>query len=168
MSITYYQLAVASNLRVLGNLSHLLDKAATHCSEHKIEERVMLELRLFPDMFPLVRQVQLVSDMTKSCAGRLLGREPPRMEDNETDFAQLQKRIADTVAYLKTLNEADFVDCAEREVRLPWRPDQPMRGEVFLVQHALPNIYFHITTVYNILRHNGVAVGKADFVGKVS
>lgn len=168
MSITYYQLAVSSNLRVLNNLSHLLDKAAAHCSEHKIDEKVMLELRLFPDMFPLVRQVQLVSDMTKSCAARLLGQEPPRMEDKETTFVALQKRIADTVAYLKTLKEADFTDCADREVRLPWKPDQPLRGEVFLVQHALPNIYFHITTAYNILRHNGVAIGKGDYVGKVS
>jgi len=168
MNITYYKLAVDGNLRVLNNLSHLLNRAADYCTERKIEERVILDARLFPDMFPLVRQVQLVSDMTKSCAGRLTGKEPPRFEDKEASFAELQTRIADTVAYLKTFKDSDFSDSADREIRLPWKPDHPMRGEVFLLQHALPNIYFHIATAYNILRHNGVAIGKADFVGKVS
>ncbi len=168
MALSFYQLAIGGNLRVLANLSHLLDKAAAYCSERKIEDRVMLESRLFPDMFPFVRQVQLVSDMTKSCAARLIGAEPPRFEDKETSFAELQKRIADTIAYLNTVKESDFADSAERQVRLPWKPDQPMRGEVFLLQHALPNIYFHITTAYNILRHNGVPIGKADYVGKIT
>lgn len=168
MNITYYQLAVESNLRVLNNLSHLLNVATTHCAEHKIDESVLLNYRLFPDMFPLVRQVQLVSDMTKSCAARLSGKEPPRFEDKESSFAQLQTRIADTIAYLKTIKENDFSDSADREIRLPWRPDEPMSGEFFLLQHAIPNIYFHITTAYNILRHNGVAVGKADYMGRVT
>lgn len=168
MNVTYYQLAVGGSLRILDNLSHLIDVAADHCRERKIEDRVMLEARLFPDMFPLARQVQLVSDMTKSCAARLTGNEPPKMEDKEASFAELQKRLADTAAYLKTFKEADFADSADREIRLPWRQDQPMRGEVFLLQNALPNIYFHITTAYDILRHNGVPLGKADFIGKVA
>lgn len=167
MNISYYQLAVESNIRVLNNLSHLLDKAISYCSENKIDDQVLLSARLFPNMFPLVRQVQLVSDMTKSCAARLIGQEPPSFEDKETSFAELQKRISDTVSYLKTIKETDFANSANQEIRLPWRKDHPMRGEIFLLQHAISNIYFHITTAYNILRHNGVVIGKADYIGKI-
>ncbi len=167
MNVSYYQLAVESNIRVLNNLSHLLDKAKTFCTERKLEERVLLEARLFPDMYPLVRQVQLVSDMTKSCAARLIGQEPPRFEDKEASFAELQDRITKTIAYLKTVKEADFSGSKDREIRLPWKPDKPMRGEVFLLQHALPNVYFHITAAYAILRHSGVAIGKADYIGAI-
>ncbi|MCL2873229.1 MAG: DUF1993 domain-containing protein [Betaproteobacteria bacterium] len=166
MSISYHQLAVESNITVLNNLSHLLDKAVAYCAERKIEERVLLEARLFPDMFPLKRQVQLVSDMTKGCAARLTGQEPPSFEDKENSFPELQERIAKTIAYLKTVKAAAFADCETREIRLP-RRDKPMRGDVFLLRHSLPNVYFHITTAYNILRHNGVPVGKADFLGAI-
>ncbi|MCL2309908.1 MAG: DUF1993 domain-containing protein [Proteobacteria bacterium] len=164
MNISYYQLAVESNICVLNNLSHLLDKAVAFCAERKIKESVLLEARLFPDMFPLVRQVQLVSDMTKSCAARLTGQESPSFEDCETSFVELQNRIAKTVAYLKAVKAAGFAGSESREILLP-RRDKPMRGETFLLRHALPNIYFHITTAYNILRHNGVSIGKADYLG---
>jgi hypothetical protein len=164
MNVSYYQLAVEGNLRVLHNLSHLLDKAAAFCVERKIEERALLDARLFPDMFPLVRQVQLVSDMTKGCAARLAGQKPPVFENKETSFAELQDLITRTAAFLKTVKEADFVGSENREILPPHR-DKPMRGEIYLLCHALPNIYFHITTAYNILRHNGVPVGKADFIG---
>ena len=167
MSFSYYQLATQSNTRVLHQLSHLIDKAVDYCAERKIDEQVLLQARLFPDMFPLVRQIQLVSDMTKSCCSRLTGAQPPSYPDTETTFAQLKERIAKTLAYIETVKEADFADCEKREVILPWRQDKPMRADIFLQFHAIPNIYFHITTTYNILRHNGVAVGKADYIGEL-
>ncbi|SQI43292.1 Uncharacterized protein conserved in bacteria [Leminorella richardii] len=166
MSLSYYQLATQSTIRVLNNLDFLLSIASAFCKERRIEEQVLLNSRLAPDMFPLVRQIQLVSDMTKSCAARLAGLEPPIYEDSETTFAQLKARIANTISYIKTLEEKDFTDSESREIKLPWY-DEPMRGDVFLLQHALPNIYFHITTAYNILRNNGVAVGKRDYLGKI-
>ena len=167
MSFSYYQLATQNGTRALRNLSHLIDKAVEHCAEHKIDEQALLQFRLFPDMFPLVRQIQLVSDMTKSCCARLTGAEPPSFPDTETTFAQLKERLARTIAYIETVKEADFAGCEQRQITLPWRQDKPMRAEAFLQYHALPNIYFHVTTAYNILRHNGVAVGKADYIGEL-
>jgi hypothetical protein len=162
--VSYYQLAVENNLRILHNLSHLLDKAAAYCAELKIEERALLEARLFPDMFPLVRQIQAVSDMTQGCAARLIGQEPLNLESKETSFAELQKRITQSAVYLKAVKETDFAGCESREVHAPHR-DKPMRGEVFLLCHALPNIFCPTPTACNLLRHNGVPVGKADFLG---
>lgn len=166
MSLSYYQLATQSTTRVLHNLSHLLDMATVFCAERKIDESVLLNYRLAPDMFPLSRQVQLVSDMTKSCAARLANKELPAFEDSETSFEQLKARISKTINYIDALKESDFTHSEELEIKLPWY-EESMRAEVFLLQHALPNIYFHITTAYNILRHNGVAVGKRDYLGKI-
>jgi hypothetical protein len=166
MNVSYYQLTIESSVCVLNHLSHLIDKAVAYCAERKIEERVLLEARLFPDMFPLKRQIQIVSGHAASYAARLIGKEPPSYEDNENSFAELQARIAKTIAYLKTIKEADFADSEMREIRLP-RRDKPMRGEVFLLRHVLPNLYFHITTAYNIMRHNGVPIGKADYLGEM-
>ncbi|MCL2591698.1 MAG: DUF1993 domain-containing protein [Betaproteobacteria bacterium] len=151
---------------VLNNLSHLLDKAVAYCAERKIEECALLEARLFPDMFPLKRQIQMVSNHTTGCAARLTGQEPPSFEDKENSFAEWQECIAKAVAYLKAVKAADFANSETREIRLPWK-DKPMCGEAFLLRHALPNIYFHIAAAYNILRHNGVPVGKADFLGAI-
>ncbi len=165
MQVTYYQLIIENGLRNLNNLSHILDKAADYCKERNIDEKVLLGSRLFPDMYPLVKQVQIVSDITKGSAARLTGKEPPKMEDKETSFAELKQRLADTAAFLKTFKQDDFKDSATREIRLPWRPDEPISGETFLLHQALAHIAFHITTSYNILRHNGVALGKADYIG---
>lgn len=166
MSLSYYQIATQSTIRVLNNLDHLIDLAVIFCAEKKIEQSVLLNARLSPDMFPLSRQVQLVSDMTKSCAARLAGLDVPSYPDNEISFEQLKERIAKTIAFIQTVKESDFNGCEGRKVTLNWYPD-PMTSEVFLLQHALPNIYFHITTAYNILRHNGVAVGKRDYLGQI-
>ncbi|WP_159565536.1 DUF1993 domain-containing protein [Budvicia diplopodorum] len=166
MSLSYYQIATQSTIRVLNNLDHLIDLAVIFCAEKKIEQSVLLNARLSPDMFPLSRQIQLVSDMTKSCAARLAGADVPSYEDNEATFEQLKARIAKTIDFIKTVKEGDFAGCETRKVALNWYPE-PMISEVFLLQHALPNIYFHITTAYNILRHNGVAVGKRDYLGQI-
>ncbi|GHT81808.1 hypothetical protein AGMMS49960_05170 [Betaproteobacteria bacterium] len=166
-TVTYYQLAVTGNLRVLDNLAHLLDKATAHATANKIEERALLDARLFPDMFPLVRQIRMVCDMSRNHAAWLTGKEAPQFGDTETSFADFKTRIANSIAYLQTFQDSDFAASAEREVRLPWSPDKAYRGEVFLLQHSIPNLYFHLTTAYNILRHNGVPVGKADFLGAI-
>jgi hypothetical protein len=166
-TVDYFQLAITGNLRVLNNLSHLLDKAAEHAKANKIDERAFLDARLFPDMFPLIRQIRMVCDMSRNGVAWLTGKEAPQYGDAETSFADLNKRIADSVAYLETFHESDFFASSTREVRLPWSPDKAYRGEVFLLQHSIPNIYFHLTTAYNILRHNGVPVGKADYLGAI-
>ncbi|MDR2091985.1 MAG: DUF1993 domain-containing protein [Azoarcus sp.] len=167
MSVSYYQLAVLGNIRVLNNLAHLLDKAVEYTVANKIEERALLDARLFPDMFPLIRQIRMVSDMSRFAPAWLTGKEAPTFEDTETRFAELKTRIAQSVAWLQTFKESDFADSADREVRLPWNPAKAYRGEVFLLQHAIPNIYFHLATAYDLLRHNGVPIGKADYLGPI-
>ncbi|MDR1423225.1 MAG: DUF1993 domain-containing protein [Azoarcus sp.] len=167
MSVTYYQLAILGNVRALENLAHLLDKGGEYARANKIEEAALLDARLFPDMFPFARQVRMVCDMSRLAVAWLTGKEAPKYADDEKSFAELKTRIANSIAWLKTFAEADFADSATREVRLPWNPDKAYRGEVFLLQHAVPNIYFHLSTAYNLLRHNGVLIGKADYLGKV-
>jgi hypothetical protein len=166
-TVTYYQLAITGNLRVLNNLSHLLDKATDYAQANKIEERALLDARLFPDMFPLIRQIRMVCDMVRNGVSWLTGKDAPKFDDDENSFAELKTRIAKSIEYLKTFQDSDFADSATREVRLPWSPDKAYWGEVFLRQHSLPNIYFHLTTAYNILRHNGVPIGKADYLGVI-
>ncbi|MDR1463584.1 MAG: DUF1993 domain-containing protein [Azoarcus sp.] len=168
MSVSYYQLAVLGNICVLDNLSHLLDKAVAYAEANKIEERALLDARLFPDMFPLIRQIRMVSDMSRFAPAWLTGKEAPKFEDNETSFAELKTRIANSTAYLRSFKESDFADSANREVRLPWNPGKAYRGEVFLLRHSIPNIYFHLTTAYNLLRHNGVPIGKTDYLGPIA
>lgn len=167
MSITIYQLVIPGYIRTLNNLSHLLDQGAEHAAANKIEESALLDARLFPDMFPFARQVRMVTDMTRLAAALLTGHEAPKFDNNETSFADLKKRISGSIDYLKNFTEADFADAATREVRLPWAADKVYPGEVFALQHSIPNIYFHLTTAYNLLRHNGVPVGKADFLGTI-
>jgi hypothetical protein len=166
-TVTYYQLAITGNLRVLNNLSHLLDKATDYAQANKIEERALLDARLFPDMFPLIRQIRMVCDMVRNGVSWLTGKEAPQYGDDENSFTELKTRIVNSIAYLKKFQESDFADSPNREVRLPWAPDKVYRGEIFLLQHSLPNIYFHLTTAYNILRHNGVPIGKADYLGAI-
>jgi hypothetical protein len=166
-TVSYYQLAITGNIRILNNLSHLLDKASEHAKTNKIEESALLFARLYPDMFPLIRQIRMVTDMSCNGVAWLTGKEAPKHKDEETNFADLKTRIANSVEYLETFQESDFAGSAEREVRLPWNPDKAYRGEVFLLQHSIPNIYFHLMTAYSLLRHNGVPIGKADYLGTI-
>lgn len=167
MSVSFYQLVIEGNIRALNNLSHLLDKATEYVTANKIEESALLDARLFPDMFSFTRQVRMVCDMSRFGASWLTGKEVPKFDDNETSLAQLKTRIANTISYLKTFKDSDFADSAGREVRLPWNPGTAYRGEVFLLQHSIPNIYFHLTTAYDLLRHNGVLIGKSDYLGPI-
>ena len=153
----------------LNALSGVLDKGAAHAASKKIEPSVFLQGRLAPDMFPLVRQVQIACDMAKNGASRLAGVEAPKMEDNETTFDELKARIAKTLAHVKTLDAKKIDDAADRELSFPLGPSNTghMKGGDYLTHFLLPNLYFHATATYAILRHLGVDVGKRDFLGAI-
>jgi len=166
MTISMYQASVPVFIRILTNLKAILEKAAAHAQAKKIDESVLLNARLYPDMFPLTRQVQIASDFARGTSARLSGVEPPAYEDNEKTFAELVARIDRTVDYLRAL-KADAIEGSEaRAIVRPVR-GQPktFTGINFLLQYAMPNFYFHTTTAYAILRHCGIEVGKGDFIG---
>src|SRR5262249_16850409 len=152
-------------LQHLPALSACLDKAAAFAAAKKFDISVLLQSRLYPDMFPLVRQVQLVTDFSKGAVARLAGQEPPKYEDNETTVEQLKERIAKTVTYIKEFRPAQIDGSEDRDITITLG-GQPrnFKGENYLTGFALPNFYFHTTTAYAILRHNGVELGKADFM----
>jgi hypothetical protein len=153
----------------LGALSGVLDKAAAFAAAKKIDPSVLLNMRLAPDMFSLTRQVQVACDLAKNGASRLAGVEPPRFEDNETTIDQLKARIAKTVAYLKSLDAGRINAAGDRQISFPLGPDHKgeMKGEDYLNHFVLPNVYFHLTAAYAILRHAGVEIGKQDFLGAI-
>ena len=153
----------------LNALSVILDKAEAHAEAKKIDPTVLLNARLFPDMFPLTRQVQIACDQAKNGAARLAGLEPPKHEDNEKTFAELKARIAKALAYVKTLDAKAIDAAADRQVTFPLGPNNKghMKGADFLNHFVLPNFYFHLTATYAILRHCGVEIGKRDFLGAI-
>ena len=166
MQISMYQTAVPPFARVLNNLATILEKTLAHCESKKIDPAVLVNARLFPDMFPLLRQVQIASDSAKGGAARLAGLEPPAFEDNEATIAELIDRLRRTVAFLDTLREEQFAGAEDRIVTWKTRTtSRSMPGLPYLLTHVTPNVYFHVTTAYNILRHNGVEIGKQDFLG---
>ena len=154
----------------LAALSSFLDKAAALCVSKKIEDAVILQSRLAPDMFPFVRQVQTTTDLAKNGVSRLVGVEPPRHADDETTFAQLKARVDATLRYLETIDPGKIDAAEERDIVFPLGPDAKaaMKGDDYLSQFLLPNFYFHLTAAYAILRHNGVELGKRDFLGAIS
>jgi hypothetical protein len=162
-----YQASVSAFIRQLNNLVAILDKAAAHADARKIDPKVLINSRLFPDMFPLVRQIQLATDTARGGAARLAAVEVPAQEDTETTFPELVARIRKTVSYLETLKAEQFEGAEDRTVSWQTRSStKTMQGLPYLQNHVLPNLYFHITTAYNILRHSGVELGKQDFLGK--
>lgn len=150
-------------------LSAILDKAETYAADKKFESSVLLQSRLSPDMFPLVRQVQIAADQAKNGSARLAGVEAPRFEDNETTMDQLKARIAKTLAYLKTLDPKPIDASADREITFPLGPNNKghMKGGDYLNHFVLPNFHFHVTAAYAILRHCCVDIGKRDFIGDI-
>ncbi|MDC0680821.1 MULTISPECIES: DUF1993 domain-containing protein [Sorangium] len=166
MTISMYQASVPVLVRMLGNLSAILTKAAAYAEAKKIEPRVLLDARLAPDMLSLTRQVQIATDSAKGCGARLAAVDLPKYEDNEASFDELQARIAKTVAFLKSLRPEQIDGSEDRDVSIPAR-DQTLqfKGLVYLLNFVLPNFYFHVTTAYAILRHNGLDIGKMDFLG---
>ncbi len=146
-------------------LSSILSKAESHCANRKIDPDALLKARLFPDMFHLTRNVTTACDTAKFTAARLSQTEPPRFEDDEASFAELQVRIAQTIAFLESIPDAAFANAETCELVVPLSPKGTARdGRTYLARFGLPNFYFHLVTAYNILRHNGVPLGKRDFL----
>jgi uncharacterized protein len=168
MNISMYQASAPRFSHGLRNLSALLDKAQGHCEAKKIEPAALATFRLYPDMFPLTRQVQIACDTAKGAVARLAGVEIPKHEDNEQTFAELRARIDKTVAFIDGVKPAQIDGSEEKEIVLKMRSGEvKLAGLQYLMASAYPNFYFHLTTAYNILRHNGVEIGKRDFLGKV-
>ncbi|MFZ5960917.1 DUF1993 domain-containing protein [Pseudomonas knackmussii] len=166
MSLSIYQISVPVFIRMLGNLSAILAKAEAHAQAKNIDPSVFLNARLAPDMFALTRQVQIASDAAKGCGARLAGVDIPSFADEEKSFADLQARIAKTVDFLKGLKPEQFEGAENRDITIK-TPSRELhfKGLDFLLHFANANFYFHVTTTYAILRHNGVEVGKMDFLG---
>ena len=168
MSLSLYQASVPVFVRMFGNLSAILDKAAAYAEAAKIDPAVLLNARLAPDMHPLTRQIQIASDAAKGCVARLAGVEVPSFADTESSFAELQARIARTLEFVRSLTPGQIDSGEGREVvlRLPGA-EMKFSGEDYLLHFVLPNFYFHLTTAYAILRHNGLDIGKMDYLGRV-
>jgi len=165
MPISMYRASVPVFQQMLPCLSAVLDKAAVYAAARKIEPAVLLNARLFPDMFPLTRQVQIAADFAKGSIARLAGQEPPKYEDNEASFDELKARLAKTLAFVNELKPSQIDGSEEREIMLMLGGNQrKFKGESYLVSFVLPNFFFHTTTTYAILRHNGLELGKRDFM----
>lgn len=168
MTLSMHAASAPVLLQTLEALSGLMDKADTHARTRKIDPRVLLELRLFPDMFPLVRQVQLSSDFAKGACARLAGADVPVYDDVEQSFPELKARLARTCEFIRSFrpDQIDGSEARDVVIRISGNPVS-MKGQQYLIHFALPNFFFHATTTYAILRQAGVELGKRDFVGKV-
>lgn len=164
--ISMYQASVPVFVRALRNLKHILKKGEAHAVAQNYDAGVLLQLRLYPDMLPLLRQVQIATDSAKNAAARLAGVEALRFEDNENEFAELYARLDRAIEYLETFAPEQIDGSESREIRVPTRNrgDLEFDGLSYLSGFAVPNVYFHISTAYAILRHNGVPLGKTDFL----
>ncbi len=168
MSISMHQVAVPVLKQMLGSLSAILGKGAADAEARKIDPSVFLTDRLAPDMFALTRQVQIATDMTKGGLGRLAGVEIPKYEDTEASFAELQARLEKTIAFIDSIPASAIDGTEEKAITITIaKQDMHFTGQAYLLNWMLPNVMFHITTAYNILRHNGVQIGKRDFLGGV-
>lgn len=167
MGISMYSASVPVFTKTLGNMLTWLDKAEAHAAAKKFDSAIYMTVRLAPDMLALPSQVRIASDAAKGCAARLAGIEIPVFEDNETTLDELRQRVRRTLAFLETVSPAAVDGSEEREIVIPARNRDPRRfkGEYYLKHWALPNFFFHATTLYALLRHNGVELGKSDFLG---
>jgi uncharacterized protein len=164
-----YPTVIVQFSKLLGNLSAMLDTAAAHAVTKKFDVEVLLQARLAPDQFNLIRQVQVACDTAKLGAARLADKESdaPSHPDTEQTLAEIKTRLQSVMTYLGSFSAADFAGAAERRITTPRWKGKSLSGAEFLTQHAVPNMYFHVTTAYAILRHNGVEVGKKDFLGEL-
>src|SRR5579862_8499250 len=163
-----YQVTVPTFTRILTSMDAILGKAAAYAQAKKIDDSVLVNARLYPDMLPLSSQVQIASDFARGTCARLAGMETPPFEDNETTSAALRTRIERSLEYVRTFKPEQIDGSETREIVRPLRGEpKKFTGQNYLVQFALPNFYFHATTTYAILRHNGVEVGKSDFIGSL-
>ena len=168
MSTNLHQESVSVFVQYLTSLSTLLTKAAAHAEARKIDPSVFVGARIAPDMFPLSRQVQIATDHAKGASARLAGVDAPSFADTETSFPELQQRITKTLDYIKGLKPAQFDGASDRDVTLTIAGQKmTWKGAIYLSHFALPNFFFHCTATYTILRHNGVDIGKRDFMGSI-
>ncbi len=166
MTISMHSASVPIFVRMLGNLSTCLDKAEAHAAEKKFESTVYLSSRLAPDMLPLTTQIQIACDAAKFCVARLAGVEGPKFDDDEASLDDLKKRVAKTIDYVQSVPAAQIDGSDARSISVPRRGGAiNMPGETYLKHFVLPNFFFHVTTTYALLRHNGVELGKTDFLG---
>ena len=166
MTISMYQASVPVFIRMPTSLNVVLAKGAAHAQAKKIDESVLLNARLSPDMFPLTKQVHIATDFARGTGARLAGAEMPSYEDKETTFAEPTDRVDRTIAYLKTLKPAQIDGSEAREIVRPVRGEpKKFTGINYLLQYAMPHFYFHVVTAYDVLRHNGIEVGKGDYIG---
>jgi uncharacterized protein len=168
MEISMYNVTVPLFIKALSNMSAILDKAVLYAEEKKFDVSYLLQSRLFPDQFPFIRQIQVASDSAKGAAARLAGIEPPKMEDNESTVEDLKKRIEKTIDFLKTLTPEQINGSEDKKISIWFIPGKYLTGLEYITEMVLPNFYFHITTAYSILRHNGVSIGKSDYLGQLS
>jgi len=167
--LSIYEATIPPLKRALGNLASILKKGEEYADAKSIEHQVLLNLRLFADMYPLIRQVQIATDMSKGAGARLAAIDIPKYEDNETSFAELQARIAKTIAFLDAIKPAQLEGAEANEISISIRKTElKFSGQDYLLKWVMPNVYFHVTTAYNILRHNGVDLGKQDFLGHLT
>jgi uncharacterized protein len=168
MSLSMYQASAPRFANTLKNLATILDKAQAHCEAKKIDPLAITSFRLFPDMFPLSRQIQIMTDTAKGAIARLAGIEIPKYEDTEQTFAELKARMMKTADFVMSVPAAKIDGSADKDIAMKIAgKDTVLKGAQYLLGHAYPNFYFHSTTAYNILRHNGIEVGKRDFLGAV-
>jgi hypothetical protein len=166
VSISIYDQSIATMSRMLTNLDNILSKAEAYAGEEKIEPSVLLQSRLYPNMFNFIFQVQVTTDMAKSCAARLSGTDIPKWTDDEQSFADLHARIKKAQDYLSTFKSEQFEGSESREVKVKSpRGTLNFNGQSYLLNFVLPNFYFHMTTAYNLLRRDGLNIGKGDFLG---
>lgn len=166
MTISMYQASVPRLANILGNLSNILDKAQAHIDAGMIDASVLMDYRLFPDMFPFSKQVQIACDKARSVVARLAGMDVPFYKDDEKTLAELKLRISRTIAFVQSVPPERIDGTEDKEIVLPVAGKEThYKGMQLLLGHSMPNVYFHAATAYNILRHNGVEIGKRDFLG---
>jgi hypothetical protein len=166
MAMSMYQASIPQFVKMLTNLSNILKKGEAFAREKNIDGAVLINDRLAPDMFPLSKQIQIACDQVKNGMARLAGVEAPKFDDSESTFEQLQERIAKTIAFAKTITSTQLEGSETQDIKFSIKEwDFEFVGDQYLLTWIIPNFYFHITTAYNILRHNGVAVGKSDYLG---
>lgn len=168
MTISLYDASTPIFRQMLGSLDAILAKAQAYAEQRRLDDKVLAQTRLFPDMLPLASQVRIACDTAKGAVARLAGIEIPKHEDNEQTLAELRERIAKTLSFVDSVPRASIDGQEDRDVVIQMRDRKlEMKAQAFLLHRALPNLYFHVTTAYDILRHCGLEVGKADYLGKV-
>lgn len=160
-----YDMTVTQFAKMLKNLDAILIKASTFAESKKVDMSVLLNSRLAPDQFNLIKQVQIACDAAKICVAKLTGKDAPVHDDKESSLPELQKRIAETIAFITSASEQDFAKASETKVTTPRWDGKYLMGHEYAVQHSIPNLYFHVSVAYEILRHNGVDIGKKDYLG---